>query len=844
MTRSTKMPALAAALACGLVALVAAAAEDAAKPDLDTLCKAVAAYKFGQDEKPLIALAELVRASHDDAQRRGAIEERLVKLLETGTGACKRYVCRQLWMAASKRSVPALAKLLTDEELSNAARYALERLADPAAGAALREAMGKAKGPALVGVVNSLGHRRDKEAAALVLPLLGDKDQAVVAAAAWSLGRIGGTASAKALTDARAEAKGKLRRVLDDACLLCADALVAEGKKADAAEIYRPMYAAGAPRRIRIAALRGLMLAEPQQAAPLALAAMKGPDARIAAVAGALLRELPGEAITKALGAELAKLPADGQVTMLAVLAQRHDAAARQAVLAAAAGKEPTVRAAALEALGQVGTAEDVPLLADAACQGPAPLRRAAGASLTRLRAAGVGAAIVTLMKTSPPPVKARLIGVLAARWAADAVGEILACAADKDAAVRSAALAALRTLAGAKQVPALVSLVLEAPADAERQAAGTALASACTRAKDKPACAAAVLGALSGAPAPARCVRLRSLPVLPVAKSLAAVRAARSDAEETVRDAAVRALAEWPTADVLDDLLAVAAAPNKVHKVLALRGCVRVLALPAERPTDKTAAVYARLLKLADRPDERKLILAGLANVGHVDSLKLLEPLLGDRAVRAEAQAAAIKVASAVAGADHDLATATLEKIVASPANARIKAAAAAAIAKINQYRDYILAWMVSGPYTKAGKDGPALFDVVFPPEKPGAKGVKWRPISAAKGAGVDLRAAIGGDNRSAYLRTTIESPRKQDAMLEMGSDDSLKAWLNGKLIHATNASRSLVPGQDKVKVSLRAGENVLLLKVTNGGTDWGAAARVIGPDGKPIAGLKVLPK
>ncbi|MGB2819626.1 MAG: HEAT repeat domain-containing protein, partial [Phycisphaerae bacterium] len=448
MTRAMMILTAGMALACTAVPVPSAAAAEQAGQDVDKLFQAVATYKFGQDEKPLIAVSELVRGSYKDPKHRRMVEDRLVELLASGTVDCRRFVCRQLWMAGSARSVPALAKLLVDEEFSDAARYALERMTDPAAGAALRGALGKTKGRALIGVVNSLGHRRDREAAGLLLPLLGDSDQAVAAAAAWSLGRIGGADAARALTNARAKAGGKARRVLDDACLLCADALVADGKGADAAAVYRRMYADDEPRRIRIAALRGLMIAQPDKAGSLALEAMKGADPQISSVAGALLREMPGEAVTKALAAELPTLSTDGRIKILSVLAHRADTAARPAVLAAARDKDQAVRVAAVEALGRVGTAEDVPLLTEIACKGAGALRDAARGSLVHLRGAGVEPALAALLRNSPPPVKAELVRVLAARWASNAVPEILTLASDPDAAVRAEALATLGKLA------------------------------------------------------------------------------------------------------------------------------------------------------------------------------------------------------------------------------------------------------------------------------------------------------------------------------------------------------------------------------------------------------------
>ena len=59
-----------------------------------------------------------------------------------------------------------------------------------------------------------------------------------------------------------------------------------------------------------------------------------------------------------------------------------------------------------------------------------------------------------------------------------------------------------------------------------------------------------------------------------------------------------------------------------------------------------------------------------------------------------------------------------------------------------------------------------------------------------------------------------------------------------------SNNASRAPKLGEDKVKISLQAGENVLMVEVINGTTDWGTAVRIVGADGKAIAGMKVVAK
>ncbi len=104
-----------------------------------------------------------------------------------------------------------------------------------------------------------------------------------------------------------------------------------------------------------------------------------------------------------------------------------------------------------------------------------------------------------------------------------------------------------------------------------------------------------------------------------------------------------------------------------------------------------------------------------------------------------------------------------------------------------------------------------------------------------------VNLAEIFGGNNRVAYLRARLYVPRRQKARLEIGSDDGVKAWLGGTVVHEQNTTRGLQPGQDRVNVTLKKGWNVLMLKVTQGGGSWAACARVRGADGGVLEGLRI---
>ena len=111
-------------------------------------------------------------------------EEGLINIL-TVTTVKKNNACRELRTVGTEKSIPALAALLTDKDLSHPARLALEPMPYPAAGAALREAVGKTSGRVRAGIIDSLGERREAASIAVIAPSLADSDKDVAAAAAW-----------------------------------------------------------------------------------------------------------------------------------------------------------------------------------------------------------------------------------------------------------------------------------------------------------------------------------------------------------------------------------------------------------------------------------------------------------------------------------------------------------------------------------------------------------------------------------------------------------------------------------------------------------------------------------
>ena len=97
-------------------------------------------------------------AAAADSQSSLAEKQRsLICVLQTNAPpAEKALACKQLAIYGTKDAVPALAPLLADPQLASWARIALEAIPDPAADAALRDALDKLQGKLLVGTINSI----------------------------------------------------------------------------------------------------------------------------------------------------------------------------------------------------------------------------------------------------------------------------------------------------------------------------------------------------------------------------------------------------------------------------------------------------------------------------------------------------------------------------------------------------------------------------------------------------------------------------------------------------------------------------------------------------------------
>lgn len=226
---------------------------------IDKAFAALATYDWGDDVQQLSAIEQAVVTTRDDPAARQELENRLIAVLRADVSRdAKDYVCRKLRVVGTAAAVPALAELLSQEENSHMARYALERIPDEQAAQALREALSALSGKLKIGVIASLGARPDPDSVKLLAGLLDDSDTAVASAAAHALGAIR-TPEAAAELMKMTSAAAEVQQAVTDATLACAEAQLAAGQKARALALYKSLASGDHPKHIRLAATRGML---------------------------------------------------------------------------------------------------------------------------------------------------------------------------------------------------------------------------------------------------------------------------------------------------------------------------------------------------------------------------------------------------------------------------------------------------------------------------------------------------------------------------------------------------------------------------------------------------------
>ncbi len=127
--------------------------------------------------------------------------------------------------------------------------------------------------------------------------------------------------------------------------------------------------------------------------------------------------------------------------------------------------------------------------------------------------------------------------------------------------------------------------------------------------------------------------------------------------------------------------------------------------------------------------------------------------------------------------------------------------------------------------------------------PVSTGVRTLRWYRVQQdLRGGRLDFEPYfVETDRATAYALTYAVSDRARPAEIRLGSDDSIKLFVNGEPALSRNVNRGVSFDEDVVPIHLRKGVNTLLFKVSDEWGSWGLLARLTGPQDTPLAGVRI---
>jgi len=623
------------------------------------LCKRIEGQNEPLDGKVCATLHAVVHA----AAKPGAEETRQMvagvfgeALRSKATVAAKGHLIGELRTLGRKESIGPVAALLKEKALCEPAAQTLVAIGSAEAAAALREAVPKLKGNERVTVIFALGRLRDRAAVPLLLKDAGNTEANVRHAALFALAEIGDPSAEAVLRKAAtADDDGECERARHG-LLRFATRLAENGDKPKAVAVCRSLFEQAGADDTDIApgAFYELMgLLGKDEAVAEILTGLGHRNAKVRTAAQRAAMELRSSDATKRLAVALVRLPSDYRAPVAKLLRQRGDPAALPPLIQALGDADRSVRIAAIEAIGGLGKRDVAPQLVAFLDRTPEE-SEAARSALTVMGDGGLNAALVAALPKAAPAAQSGLLLVLAARDAQGHRNLFLTNAKNQNQGVRHTALRTLGSMPEERIAIELMRLLAGTDDADDQKVTERSLLAVCRKlpAKSHKSVSENLISNCRGASVPAKCALIGAVRAMNEGypQGLAHVRGAWKDGSPVVRSAALRALAEWPTPEPMQDLLEAAAdTKDMVHHVLALRGSIRMAGVCAsstnKEDRGKAFTVLESAMAGARRAEEKRQVLGVLSGLSDARALAIAAGCLSDDALQAEAKAAVLGI-------------------------------------------------------------------------------------------------------------------------------------------------------------------------------------------------------
>ena len=620
-------------------------AEEPTTMTVDQAFEQLPSYQYGQDVKPLLTIEQETFRVMNDQSSREKMAARLGTVIASDKASlpAKQFACLLLRQAATEKEVPLLGKLLADEALRQDAYLALYQIPGEASTNVLRDAFAQAISKRnddrwIISLLGFVMSRKDTPSRELLIKLVqaDSKENAPSAevrhAAIRALGKIADSKTEAILFDmAKAEPLPTSNDMADGLLYI----IQAKSKAGDI-EPARSMLTFLAQPQQKSRIRRAAFTYELSNAGDEFFATLKSwlsSDETIKRnVALASLSRCSHEEVVQLL-AQLDTFSQPIQIAIVENGSRRHDPEVKQALQQWTNSDNPQ----------QLLLAMQLGLLDDEAVQERIN-KILAMLSGDKVSATAAEKTLLGLPRDTLTPIllkafneekydQAAIMRLFAKLRLYEAIDPLLIEAAKPDANDYQPALDTLAQIADPDKhdLPRLLALLAKVPQGKQSDAVQRTILLVCSKVSDTQDRSALVLPYLpSDKNEDFQAKLLTLLGRLGGEKGLAVIETAMASPDATMKDAAVRAICNWPDASVADRLISIVeTTDNAMHRRWALRAYVRVITLKSDRQPAETLAMLQKAMTFATHDTDRCLILERAGNVRTMETVRWIAPYL-----------------------------------------------------------------------------------------------------------------------------------------------------------------------------------------------------------------------
>ncbi|MBK8946251.1 MAG: HEAT repeat domain-containing protein [Ignavibacteriae bacterium] len=582
----------------------------------------ISKYKIGDDRSKLTEISSIIVNSLSDEKKVKTIEAELLNFIKSDLSYdAKFFASRELRIVGSEKSINDLKEFLQNEKMSSLARYALESIENEKVDILFCETIPKVSKENQIGIINSLGVRKNKFSIKILSELLNNNDEYIRVSAASALGKIANEDCLPILENHFSVSNMNLRNEIFHSYINILDKISIEK---NVHSKYLKLYESdNIPNSIKQAALLGLLNSSSNLSEEI-LVRIKNEPNELKFIPISKIKYLPKETDFTNFAKLLTSLSAENQIQLLGVFEIIGCEKTKPFIKNLIDSENEHVRIAAIKSLRKIGNKDDVIFLANTATEKEGDEKYYAREILDVINGQNVDESIMENLKNNNEKLLPELIRSAGNRKILNAVNQILELTKSENKIVKSESFKTLEEIATINDINKIINILKLQKDNGDKRKAEFTISTILKKSDNKNVAADQIIIEFNESKNDNdKFSFLRLLGQTENDNAYNILVKELNNPNKEISLSAINGISLWKNSKPRDILLNVAQQSDGVIQSAALKGFTNFIEIDKDLMVDQKIEFYKKSLELSKTSNEKNIALDG---IGRIDDFKSLD--------------------------------------------------------------------------------------------------------------------------------------------------------------------------------------------------------------------------